>query len=39
LYQGQESGGSAGDLPRRDQRIKVASNSLTRIASNGVLKS
>jgi len=39
LYQGQGLGGSAGDLPRYDQRTKMASNSLSKSTLNGVFKS
>lgn len=39
LYQGQGLEGSAGDLPRYDQRTKVASNSLSKNTLNGVFKS
>ena len=39
LYQGQGLGGSAGDLPRYDQRTKMASNSFSKSTLNGVFKS
>ena len=39
LYQGQGLGGSEGILPRYVQRTKVASNSLSKSALNGVFKS
>jgi hypothetical protein len=39
LYQGQELGGSEGDLPRYVQRTKVASNSLSNNTPINVFKS